>query len=101
MQRRNSNSVKADAEGTASAKLELSTMLDLYGGLSAGAGVIDANEGEIEINNTNIKINRDVTIFLSLTIVLDGFGLVILKQKRNYFFIVDEQIRHSKKSSIL
>jgi hypothetical protein len=47
LQRENSGSVEADAEGTASAKLELSTMLDSYGGLSAGAGGIKASAGGI------------------------------------------------------
>jgi hypothetical protein len=48
---------------------------------AASAGRIAASEGEMGINNTDTKINRDMTIFLSLTIELNDFGLVILTKK--------------------
>jgi hypothetical protein len=48
---------------------------------AASAGRIAASEGEMGINNTDTKINRDMTIFLSLTIESKDFCFAILKQK--------------------
>ena len=63
---------------------------------AASAGRIAASEGEMGINNTDTKINRDMTIFLSLTIELNDFRLVILRQKIDYIAILDELIHHSQ-----
>jgi len=48
-------------------------------GDAASAGRTAASEGEVKINNTNIKINREMIVFLSLAIAIDCFDLVILK----------------------
>ena len=74
-----SGSVGVDAEGSASAKLESTATGELLD--AASAGRIAASEGEMEINNTDTKINRDMTIFLSLTIESKDFCFAILKQK--------------------
>jgi hypothetical protein len=74
-----SSSLDGGAEGNASAKLESTATGELFD--AASAGRIAASEGKMGINNTDIKINKDKTIFLSLTIELNDCSLVILKQK--------------------
>ena len=54
-------------------------------GDAASAGRTAASEGEMKINNTNIKTNRDMIIFLNLAIAIDDFDLVILKLKIDLF----------------
>lgn len=77
-----SDSAEVDAEGNASAKLESTATAEVVWD-AATAGRTAASEGVMEINSTNIKINRDIIVCLSLAIAFDDFGLVILQQKMN------------------